>query len=208
MTRNASARLAGFMFLFYIATALPAALLFNRATAGTGFAAKLASVAEHAPLMRASVVFTLITFVDAVLLGIGLYGLTRDEDPELALFALVCRAAEGTINAISVAVPVGLLWAAGASARAAPSDPADANTIAASLLAYGNWSTNISAACFAVGSTVFSYLLLRARTIPIWLAWVGVIGSLMLVVMLPAQLAGYVAGVGTQLVWIPVAVFA
>ena len=73
MTRKTNARLAGFMFLFYIATAAPQGLLFSRASRGEGIAAKLASIAQHAPLMRWSVVLSLVTFVDAVVLGVALY---------------------------------------------------------------------------------------------------------------------------------------
>ena len=60
---------------------------------------------------------------------------------------------------------------------------------------------------FAAGSTVFSYLLLRGRMIPVAIAWLGVFGSALVVVILPLQLAGLIAGPITQLVWIPVALF-
>ena len=61
MTRPTNARLAGFMFLFYIATGIAGAAFFAQATSGDTPAAKLASIASHAPQMRLSVVFTLIT---------------------------------------------------------------------------------------------------------------------------------------------------
>ncbi len=56
MIRRTNARLAGFMFLFYIATGLTSLALFNRATGGAeGTAAQLASLAQHAPLVRVTV---------------------------------------------------------------------------------------------------------------------------------------------------------
>jgi len=60
---------------------------------------------------------------------------------------------------------------------------------------------------FAVGSTLFSYLLLRGRMIPVALAWLGVVGSALAVAILPLQLAGLITGPITQVVWIPVALF-
>ena len=48
MTRNTSARIAGFTFLFYIAVAFPSMVLLVRATSGEGIAAKLTSIAHHA----------------------------------------------------------------------------------------------------------------------------------------------------------------
>jgi len=206
MTRRTNARLAGFMFLFYIATAFPEMVLFQRATEGQGIAAKLASVAQHPSLMRWSIVLALITFVDAVVLGVALYGLTRDEDHELAMLALVCRVCEGALGALPLAGP-GLLWLATAVGGPSGPDAATANALGAFLLKLGSWKVVAGATCFAVGSTVFAYLFLRARSIPLWLAWVGVVGSLLLVVGLPLQLAGFVRGPVTDLMWIPIAVF-
>jgi hypothetical protein len=65
----------------------------------------------------------------------------------------------------------------------------------------------VSALFFAVGSTLFAWLFLRGRMIPVPLAWLGVVGSALLVVGLPLQLAGFLSGLVTQLMWVPVAVF-
>jgi hypothetical protein len=43
--------------------------------------------------------------------------------------------------------------------------------------------------------------------IPVWLAWLGVIGSAVLVLGLPLELAGLLDNTLAQLMWIPVAVF-
>jgi Domain of unknown function (DUF4386) len=206
MTRKTNARLAGFMFLFYIATALPEMRLFARASAGEGIAAKLASVAQHTTLMRWSIVFSMITFLDALVLGIALYGLTRNEDNELAVLALSCRVGEGVLNALPVA-SFGLLWLATGAVVPTISDAATANVLGAWLLKIDASKTLVGATCFACGSTIFAYLLLRGRSIPVWLAWVGVVGSALLVVGLPAQLGGFITGMVTQVMWIPVAIF-
>lgn len=66
---------------------------------------------------------------------------------------------------------------------------------------------------FAVGSTIFSWLLLRGRMIPIPLAWLGVIASALLAVILPLQVAGLFggpmawSGAVTWLVWLPMLVY-
>jgi ABC-type glycerol-3-phosphate transport system permease component len=69
-----------------------------------------------------------------------------------------------------------------------------------------------SAIFFAVGSLLFCWLLLRGRMIPAALAWLGVIASALLVVILPLQLAGVLTGTGwsdsiTWFVWLPMLVF-
>jgi hypothetical protein len=60
---------------------------------------------------------------------------------------------------------------------------------------------------YAVGSTLYAYLLLRARSIPVPLAWLGLAGSLFLVVGLPMQLLGLLSGPVTYIMWAPAAVF-
>jgi hypothetical protein len=66
---------------------------------------------------------------------------------------------------------------------------------------------------FAVGSTIFSWLLLRGRMIPAALAWLGVMASALLVILLPMQIAGWFGGPRpwsspvTWFVWLPLLVF-
>ena len=52
MTSRTNARVAGFTFLFYIAAGVTGLILGGKAAAGEGVAAKLASIAQHVPLMR------------------------------------------------------------------------------------------------------------------------------------------------------------
>ena len=49
--------------------------------------------------------------------------------------------------------------------------------------------------------------LLRGRMIPVPLAWLGVVASILIVVGLPLQLAGVLHGAVTQLMWLPMAAF-
>jgi hypothetical protein len=65
---------------------------------------------------------------------------------------------------------------------------------------------------FAVGSTLFCWLLLRGRMIPVALAWLGVLASVLLDMILPLQLAGVFGGLSwsssiTWIVWLPMLVF-
>jgi len=71
----------------------------------------------------------------------------------------------------------------------------------------GGSSTTIGATCFAVGSTLFSYLFLRARSIPVPLAWLGVLASVLLVIALPVELAGFLPGSLAWPIWLPMLIF-
>jgi hypothetical protein len=206
MTRKTNARLAGSMYLLYIAFAFPQMVLFKRASSGDTVAARLASIAQHTSLMRWAIVLALITFVVALVLAVSLYALTRDEDNELAVLALCCRVGEGVLAALPVET-LGLLWLATDVTKGTAIDAASVNALAALLFKTGGWTTLSASTLFAVGSTIFAYLFLRARSIPLWLAWLGVIGSLILVIGLPLQMAGVFSGPLTNYMWIPIAVF-
>jgi len=208
MTQKTNARVAGFTFLFYIAAGITSMVLFGRAASGEGIAAKLASLAQHATPVRIVFVLGLLMCFSALVLGVTLYALTREVDRDLALLALICRVAEG-LAGILLSSTLGLLWLATATGANAP-DPPAAHALGAFLLKMGAWSP--AATFFAVGSTLFSWLFLRGRMIPVALAWLGVLASVLLVVILPLQLAGFLGAVDwlgpvTWLMWLPMLVF-
>lgn len=66
---------------------------------------------------------------------------------------------------------------------------------------------------FAVGSAIFCWLLLRGRIIPVALAWLGLIASVGLVMLLSVQIAGFLGGPRnwasplTWAAWLPMLVF-
>jgi hypothetical protein len=201
MTGTTNARLAGFTFLLYIAVAFPAMLLFDKATGGQGAKAPLLIIASHLTEMRITAVLDLVSSFCALVLAVTLYGITRDEDRELAMLAFACRVGEGILAACPFAT-LGLVWLA---ANGAPD--ASSNTLAALLLKVGSWQGLSASILFAVGSTIFSFLLLRGRMVPAAIAWVGLAGSAFAVVVLLLQLPGFVSGPITALMWIPVALF-
>ena len=148
MTLRTNARIAGFTLVLYIVAGI-SQLLSSRGPAND--------------------LLTTVTAFSALVLGVTLYAITREQDPDLAMMALACRVIE--------AVPgEGTIF-------------------------------------FAAGSLIFSWLLLRGRMIPAGLAWLGVIGSGLLVVILPVQRAGLLGGSlswasgMTWFIWLPTLVF-
>jgi hypothetical protein len=207
MTRKTNARLAGFTFLLYIAVGITQMVLSSGMTGALGTAERLALIAQHAPQVRINILLTLLTCVIALTLAVALYGLTRDVDRDLAVLALSCRVGEGLLAAIAPLASLGLLWLATAGAEPGSTDHAAANALGSYLLKVRGWNTNVGATLFAVGSTLFSWLMLRGRLIPAPLAWLGVLASILLVVGLPLQLVGFLTGPVTQFLWIPMAAF-
>ena len=150
MTRTVNARIAGVAYLLYFAAGIAAMALRGR---------------PHAPDLLA-----LLTSFAALALGVTLYAITRDQDPDIALLGLTCRVIE--------AIPgqEGVIF-------------------------------------FAVATLLFSWLMLRGRMIPLPLAWLGVVASSLLVILLPLQKAGLFGGTMswsspiTWVVYLPAAVF-
>jgi uncharacterized protein DUF4386 len=206
MTRKRSARLAGVTYLVYTAAGIGHEFLMHQAMNAEGEAAKLASIASHAMDVRVAIVLTVVECLSALVLAVALYGITRDQDPELATLGLACRVAEGVL--VSTAIPElwQLLWLANGTA-AGTLDASTASALRAYLLMPGP-SVPVASIFFAVGSTIFCYLLLRGRMVPGWLAWLGVLSSALLVVTLPLQIAGFSTGpVSGYYQWLPPLLF-
>jgi len=207
MTRMTNARVAGSAFLLYIILGLPAGMLMARATGGAGIAAKLAGAAQHANDLRAAVVLVLFSSFCALVLGATLYAITRQVDQDLAMLALTFRVGEGVIGGISVQRSLGLLWVATATGANAP-DIQTAHALGTLFTGQGGTLGSVGALFFAVGSTIFSWLLLRGRMIPAVLAWLGVVVSFTWVVGVPLQLAGVLRGpILTWVIFLPMVAF-
>ena len=192
MTRQANARIAGFTFLFYIAVGIMGLVLPD----GPG------TTGIH-------VLLALVTFATALTLAVSLFGFTRDEDRDLAVLALCCRASESMFAALAPILTLALAWL-GTSATAQTGevpDPAAAATLTALLGKVSGWNTTIASILFALGSTIFCFLMLRGRLIPVALAWLGIAASLLLVVVMPLELAGYLSKTIAQYCWAPMALF-
>ncbi len=137
------------------------------------------------------------------MLAVTLHALTREQDPDLALLGMACRLGEGLLGSLSVPGLLALQALAKGGGGGAPDSPA-AHVLAAYLL---RGDMAFTATFFAVGSTLFCYLFLRGRMIPLPLAWLGVVASVLLVVVLPLQLAGFLRGPVTAFVWLPMLAF-
>lgn len=153
MTRRTNAKLAGFTFLFYIVVGITSLSMAGRT--------------------HVTDVLTIFTSLSALVLGVTLYALTREQDADLALLGLACRFVE-----------------------AIPTDDGKSNAI-----------------FFTVGSTIFAWLLLRGRLIPIVLARFGVLASVVLFALLLVQRGGWLTGATswtsslTWILWLPMLVF-
>src|SRR5436190_14313685 len=204
MTRTTNARLAGIAYLVYIAAAFPAMVISNRATAGDTIAVRLANMAQHAFDVRLAAVLSLVGCFCALVLAVTLYAITRVQDRDLAMLGLTCRVAEGVTGGTGLAATLALLSIVTATGASNAPDVPATQTLAAFLFAD---TVFIAATFFAVGSTIFSWLLLRGRMVPAWLAGLGVAGSALAAVAMVLEALHVLSSSIAQLTWAPVAVF-
>jgi hypothetical protein len=204
MTLRANARLAGVTLLIYFVTGLGSHVLFNQTSAGVGMAARLANIAQHLTLVRVSALLLLLEFLCELVLAATLFALTRDQDRDLAFLAMGCRLTEGVIAAMATYSRLDLLAVAIASRTATGANAAAAQALGASLL---NDTAGPAALCFSVGNLIFASLFLRARSIPVWLASLGVVASILGLVELSLEMLGFLHGPSTMVPWIPMALF-
>lgn len=198
MTRTTNARIAGYAFLIYIAGGITSMIMFRRAAGGDNIAARLDSLAQHPSALGPLVLLGFVQAFSAVALGVSLWAITRAQDEDLAMLGMVSRVGEGVIGGLSIS-PLLTLFQLGREGASAGSLALAAHLIRPDVA--------LPATFFAVGSTFFCWLLLRGQMIPTWLAWLGVSASVLLVVILPLQLAGYVRGMIEQFMWLPMLVF-
>lgn len=203
MTLRTNARIAGLTFLVYIAAGITSMIIFGPATSGETIAAKLASMSGHQMTVSINILLNLIMSFSALTLGVTLWALTREQDPHLAMLGMTCRTVEGVLVGLSIQSTLALNWLATATGPNAP-DTASASALGAYLL---RSDVALTSSFFAVGSTIFAVLLLRGRLIPNLLAWIGVIASVILIVTLPLQLAGWLKGTIVTLIWMPMLAF-
>jgi hypothetical protein len=181
VTLRANAHLAGIAYLVYIAAGL------GGMSGVTG------------PGLR--VTLWLVESFCALLLAVSLHALVRDVDADIAMLGLVCRVAEAILGVMFLSTVVAL--------RTMPpvADSAAVDVFTAINRGARTQNVGVSGTFFAAGSLAFCWLLLRGRLFPSALAWIGVLASAELLVLLPVQLAGRLPASLGFAIWLPMLAF-
>jgi uncharacterized protein DUF4386 len=198
-------RVAGFAFLFLIATDLGSLVLWRGVRTTNGISDTLISISENAARIRLGLVLSMVASITTLVLAAMLYAMVAHQDRNLAILALSCRAVEAGLYASGMLNTLALL----SLSRSSSNDVSSVHVLGDLLRSVNSMSTNIGATFFAAGSTLYCYLLLKARSIPVPLATIGLVGSLIILVGIPLQTAlGRRTFAGASaVIWAPIAVF-
>lgn len=195
-----NARMAGLTLLIYIAAGIAGLVLWQRASGGGDTAAILSAMVENPAPFRIVFLLDLLCSACALTLAATLYALTSAHGPSLAMMAMACRLAEGVLIASSLSDNLGAVWLA-----QQPLQDIDTTQLLAAYVLRSEVA--LTSVFFALGSLLFACLFVRGRVIPVPLAWLGVLASLTLVVVLPLQLVGWASGWILSAAWLPMLTF-
>jgi hypothetical protein len=200
LSNRYAARLAGAMYLVLIVAVLASSTLLGGS--GSDITKTFRTISDNATGFRIGIAMLVVAAIATVVLATMLRALTKSQDEDLATLALACRVVEAALYAVQIFGALILL-----SLHREPT--AGARQAGAVVIDVVAWSSNVGAAFFAVGCALFAYLLLKGRLIPVPLAALGVVASLILVVAVPLETAASRSTVvgGFLVLWLPMFVF-
>src|SRR5581483_7287079 len=161
-----TAVLVGTLFLISTATFILSNVLM---TPMLGSHNLLAAVADHSQLMIAATLIALIEGTATAGLAVALYPILKRQHPALALGYAGVRIAELAIAAVGFGLGGLLLVTLSATATQGTSS----EMLGALLIALRHWTLMLVYIYTALGGLMLSYMLLRNRLIPRWLAVLG-----------------------------------
>ena len=164
-----TAVLVGALFLISTATFILSNVLMTPILGAPNF---LAAVADHSQLMIAATLIALIEGVATVGIALALYPILKRQHPALALGYAGMRIAELAIAAVGFGLGGLLLVTLSATAT----HGASSETLGTLLVALRHWTLMLVYVYTALGGLMLSYMLLRNRLVPRWLAVLGLIG--------------------------------
>jgi hypothetical protein len=179
-SQRAYARLAGFMYLVVLGFDIAGALIVSSIAGGGNFVETSHRIMASETLYRIGLCCSLAGSLSTILLAIGLYVAVKPADGNLAMTALLFRAAEAATGGMAIIIAFTVLQIHLAANHA---NAFDANQLGALADLSTGVATQVSAIFFCVGSTIFFYLFLKSKYIPRVLSAWGIFASLVYAVV-------------------------
>jgi hypothetical protein len=188
--QQSAARLAGFLYLFTMATANFAEFYARGRLIVAGDAAQTArNIVASERLFRLGIVSNLITFASVVVLVWALYVVLKPFNRNVALLAAFWRLAESAIFALIPLNDFVTLRLLSGDDYLRPLSTQQLQALAYTFVEVHDAGYLIGLVFFGLGSTVFAYLWFTSRYIPRALAGLGLFSSLLVAIVTPAVMA-------------------
>jgi hypothetical protein len=180
-TQSSYARFAGLMYFFTVFDVAGVVILSRISGSGT-FLHTAHNIAASETLYRIGLLCGLLGTLSTVLLAIGLYVTLKPVDENLAMTALLFRLAESVIGGVAIVFGFANLQIYLEAHHTSAFDAGQLGALADLVSRTSAVGINISVIFFSAGSTIFFYLFLRSDYIPRFLAFWGVLGSMICMV--------------------------
>lgn len=179
--RQATARLAGLMYLLVMAAFIAPFAMLQSIAAPEGFAETAANAAAREPLYRAALVIQLAGCAGIILLSTALYSLVKAEGAHLALVALLWRCAEAIALTFGTLIRYPTLANYVATVEGAGgADNAALHHLFSSAIGASSYAAFIF---LGLGSAIFFYLFFRARLIPRAFSGFAILASVLMIAL-------------------------
>ena len=193
--QQTAARIAGFLYLFLMATSIFAEMFVNERLIVAGDVAETArNIAASNHLFRFGTVVSLLTFAGDIVLVVALYVLLKPVNRGLALLAAFWRLAESAILGLVTLNNFAVAMTLSGAPYLQSFNSEQLQGLARLFYNVEGAGYRIGFTFLALGGTLFSYLMLKSRYVPRLLAGWGIFAYLVmlagtLVVMVVPELA-------------------
>jgi hypothetical protein len=183
-------RFLGAAFLLQaVASAVALFILLDPLIVPGNIAESMTNIANNALQMRASIVFTMITAIGIVMLGVLMYVILKKQNRNLAIVAMGLYLLEAAILAASRIPAFALLLTSQESVIAG--HPAYLQTLGKLFYEAADFGDWLHMLPFALGATMFYYLFFKSGYIPRVLSLWGLIAASLALIGTPLVLLGY-----------------
>jgi hypothetical protein len=207
--QQTAAKVAGFLYLFLMVTAMFAQFYARGPLIVPGDVVQTAkNIATSQRLFRIGTVSDLITFAGDVILVLALYVVLKPINRNVALLAAFWRIAECAIFALITLNDFVILRLLSGADYLRAFDTKQLQALAYTFVGAHDAGYLIGMVFFGLGSTVFAYLWFKSRYIPRGLAALGIFASLLVaIVTLALMVFPTLAAVMIPAYFAPIAIF-
>jgi hypothetical protein len=189
-TNKNAARIIGAAFLLQaIASFIAGSMLPGVLNVSDNFIDTMNDLANHALRVRAGILVELITVITLIILSSLLFIVLKKQNMKIALVALGLRLTEVALLAVSRIETFLLLRISQASIR--EGHPTYLQTLGNLTYETQEFAYAVNMVFFALGGTLFYYLLFQTRYVPRWLAIFGLIAAPLALIGTVIELLGY-----------------
>lgn len=182
--QRSAARLAGFLYLFQMATAVFGQSFVRDRLIVRGDATKTAeNILGSERLFRLSVAGDLVTYAGVIVLIWALYVVVRPVHRNLALLAVLFRVAETAVLCVATVNSLAALRLLSGADELKTFEAGQVHSLAKLALSVQGLAMSVGFILLGLGSTVFAYLLLKSRYVPGALAAWGIFSSMTLAIV-------------------------